>query len=208
MQAKGWMEILANRLFAIVAGVAAGSLVTRFLMQKSEEETAQELNSSETDKAVTHVVVKTWDDVGAILMGIVEKHHGDIAEFDNFTFQQWYEKVRALPYIPDQPKAGQYDLDVFCRPSRTLAANPVCRDCDDKAILLACYCYRHGIPFRFVACSYKPENKVEHCILEVMLDGKWQECDSTYPEDSFPGWRSYWNKINLSEWPKPDSYRA
>lgn len=191
---------MANRLLAIGASMAAAGLFTRFLLQKSEEETARALNASEPDKAVTYKVVKTWADVGEILMGFVEKYHGDIAAYDNFTFKQWYDHVRLLPYIPDQSKAGQYDLDVFCRPNRTLAANPLCRDCDDKAILMACYCFRHSISFRFVACSYKKENEPEHCILEVQLDGEWCECDSTYPEDSFPSWRKYYNKITLSEW--------
>jgi len=197
---------------ATVAGMAAGGLLARFLLRKSEEETARELNAGEEDKAVSYVVAKTWEDVGRLLMGIVEGHHGDVAPYDNFTFQQWYEHVRSLPYIPDQRKAGEHDLDVFCRPRRTLGDNPPCRDCDDKAILMACWCFRHGVPFRFAVCSYEDAKEAEvecwHCILEVLLGGAWSECDSTYPEDSFPGWRKYHNKIILSEWAKPDNQRA
>ena len=191
---------MTKRLLAIGAGMAAGGLLARFLLQESEEETAEALNASEPDKAVTYRVIKTWGDVGEILMHFVKEYHGDIADYDNFTFIQWYEHVRSLPYIPDPPKAGGHDLDVFCRPRRTLGDSPACRDCDDKAILMACWCFRHGIPFRFVTCTYTPAKENWHCILEVFLDGKWSDCDSTYPEDSFPSWREYHNRITLSEW--------
>lgn len=195
---------MANPLLLIGTGIAAWGFLARFVLRKSEEETARELNAAEKDKSVSYSVAKTWEDVGEALMGFVKRYHGDVSGYDNFTFTQWYEHVRSLPYIPDQQNAGGHDMDVFCRPSRTLADSALCRDCDDKAILMACWCFRHGIPFRFVVCSYTDEEKDDvenwHCILEVQLDGAWHECDSTYSDDAFPSWRKYYNKTTISEW--------
>jgi hypothetical protein len=170
----------------------------------NEREEAERLNASESDKDVSYIVVRNWDDVGNILMDMVMKHNGDVADYDNYTFMEYYDMVRNLPYIADQKKAGDFDLDVFCRPKRTLSENAVCRDCDDKAILMACWLIRHNIPFKFIACAYEEGHHVEHCILKAMVNGRtWQYVDSTYEDDSFPSWRKYWNIVEICEW-RPD----
>jgi len=174
-----------------------GGLIN-FLKRRTEEQTAKDLKENETDPNVDYIIVKDWKDVGNVLSHFVENYHEDVSEFDDFAFEEFYDYVKQLEYIPEDNKVGGYDLDVFCRPSRTLSADCVCRDCDDKAILMACWCRRHDVGYRFIACSYKPENGIEHCILEIRHENKWVECDSTYPEDTFPSWRNYYNKVILT----------
>jgi len=190
--------------FCNIIGVMIKALLGRFVnmfFSASDEEVAERANARETDKNVDYVVVKTWDDVGELLLEFVEKYNEDIADYDDYDFVSYYDFVRSLPYKEDLSKVESSELDVYCRPKRTLSENCECRDCDDKAILLACWCYRHNVPFRFLACSYEKANPVEHCIIEVKDDNeKWIEVDATYEEDTFPSWRKYYNKIYLAEW--------
>jgi hypothetical protein len=171
------------------------------LLSPNDAETADKHNAKEKDVNVDYVAVKTWDDVGKLLLDFVERFNEDVKEYDDYDFESFYEFVRSLPYKEDLQKLDGCELDVFCRPKRTLREDCECRDCDDKAILLACWCYRHNVPFRFLACSYEKANSVEHCIIEVKTDdGDWVEADATYDEDTFPSWRKYYNKIYLAEW--------
>jgi len=75
------------------------------------------------------------------------------------------------------------------------------RTCKDKAIMLGCWLYRKGIPFRIVACSYKPKDEIHHCILQLQ-DGEF--IDATYPEDDFLSKRPYYNITPLTDWIKEE----
>jgi hypothetical protein len=103
---ENWRCFLSKRFFIVCAGAVAGGVLARHLLGQSEEAAAQSLNSTEMDKAVTYMAVNTWKDVGAVLMRIVEAHNGDVASYDEFAFEEWFELVRALPYVPDQPTAN------------------------------------------------------------------------------------------------------
>jgi len=189
------MKVNPKIIQPLLGGILSG--LFSLYKSKTEAQTAQELSMREKDPNVSYTVVQSWDDVGRILNDMVNKFHADVSEYDEMPFEEYYNFVKNLPYIPDDEKAGDYDIDVFCRPKRTLGDDCVCRDCDDKAILMACWLKRHGVRYRFVACSYEAKNPHEHCILEVYNEGKWMELDATYPEDTFPSWRKYHNKIVL-----------
>ena len=75
----------------------------------------------------------------------------------------------------------------------------ISRTCKDKAIIIGSWLYRKDIPFRFVACSYKPEDEIHHVIVQTQNPKMF--IDATYPEeDSFPSKRTYYNILPLTGW--------
>lgn len=141
---------------------------------------------------------------------LIRRHNADVAPFDDWEFYDFYVYVRQLPYIDDG------DDEQLSRPKYTLplpqatggkilkfpgkeAETADFRDCDDKAIIIGCWLYRQGIPFRIIACSYKAKDEIHHCILQTQNPRMF--VDATYPdEDDFPPTKDYYNITPLSGW--------
>lgn len=101
----------------------------------------------------------------------------------------YYRYVCDLPYIKDPD-----GVEFVSRPALTLNPFfPVARDCDDKAVLLACWWSGNGGKKRFVASSTKPNKKLHHVFLQLE-NGIY--IDGTYSKNkNFIGVYPYFEKI-------------
>lgn len=110
--------------------------------------TVKKLNDVfQTGREMARLVLNYWPDLGPWL-GV-----------DFFTY---YRHVCKLPYI-DDPE----EVETVSRPAFTLRREYMPRDCDDKAVLIACWCHGRGVPCRFVASSTRPDGVLHHVFLEV-----------------------------------------
>lgn len=115
------------------------------------------------------------------VMQDLAKETRDCAQFARMSLLEFYLYLRSLPYIEDP--AG---IERVSRPLFTL--NPQwtdCRDCDDKATAMLCWCNMQGIRSRIIVCGLG--KKPHHVYNEVWLGGRFIPVDATYPERSIFG---------------------
>lgn len=149
----------------------------------------------------------TMQETGDLLRRLCIQYNSDVADYDDWEIGEFYKLVRDLPYLEDPSN------EEFCqRPAFTLSKEAYCRDCDDKAITMGAWLYRHDVPFRFVACSYKQKDDIHHCVIQLgkcwigkdekhLTDGTGVILDATYPnEDEFPPKKKYYNIYPLTEY--------
>lgn len=120
----------------------------------------------------------------------------DLGRWLDVPFIEYFNYVCALPYRADPP-----DVETVSRPAYTLRENYAPRDCDDKAVLLACWAHGHGIPCRFVAISTQKDGEPNH----VFLNAAGIDCDATYNEyhgilGKYPYYEHITNRVNLTPW--------
>jgi hypothetical protein len=149
----------------------------------------------------------TMQDTGSALERLCCQYHHDVAAYDTWEIGQFHNLLRCLEYIPDP-----CDEEFIQRPKITLSEQAPHRDCDDKACAMGAWLYRHGIPFRFVACSYKQADDIHHCVIQLgsgVLAGEDESSltkannmvvDCTYEHDEFPPKRDYYNILPLTGW--------
>ena len=101
----------------------------------------------QTGREMARLVCNYWPDLGPWL---------------GVSFREYYIHVCQLPYIEDPE-----DVETVSRPAFTLQRDYMPRDCDDKAVLMACWCHGHGIKCRFVASSTRPDKVLHHVFLEA-----------------------------------------
>lgn len=138
---------------------------------------------------------------GSLMEEMVRKYNQDIpVEFVCWSLVDFFDLVKALPYIPD-PKG----TESVQRPKFTLDPNwEGSRDCDDKAIVIGAWLYRRFIPFRFLAVAYEPGAVVSHAVVECHPpDAKAFIVDATYPHIKFPNEGPYYSHTAISRWIKP-----
>lgn len=105
---------------------------------------------------------------------MVEDYHGDIGAWANRPLTEYFGMVKRLPYQRD--KRGE---ETVARPSLLFKEFPAL-DCKKKGILIAAWLRSQGIPYRFIACSERPDGKIHHVFCQGVLDGKWRNLDATY----------------------------
>lgn len=120
---------------------------------------------------------------------LVKDYYLDLGEWLDAPFIDYYRYVCDLPYISDPD-----GVEFVSRPRLTLDPNfSLARDCDDKAVLLACWWNGHGDKKRFVASSTKPNGKLHHVFMQLE-SGLF--LDATYPRNkNFVGFYPYFKKI-------------
>lgn len=126
---------------------------------------------------------------GEEMRRLVENYYTDLGAWLNVPFMVFYRFVCDLPYIKDPD-----NVEFVSRAGLTI--DPffnIARDCDDKAVLLACWWHGHGDGKRFVASSTKPSKKLHHVFLQLE-NGIF--CDATYPKNkNFFGCYPFFEKI-------------
>lgn len=129
---------------------------------------------------------------GAAMRRLVQNYFGDLGPWLGVPFIAFYRHVCNLPYIPDPD-----NVETVSRPLYTLGGYDVPRDCDDKAVLLASWCYGHGEPVRFVATSTRPDKKLHH-VFAQMKNGLYM--DGTYPKNAdFLGYYPFFRHVTYIE---------
>jgi hypothetical protein len=102
-----------------------------------------------------------------------------------------------MPAKKTSPKKEKVPFNAPLKFDPKFEASVSFRTCKDKAIILGCWLYRHDVPFRFIACSSRPTDEVNHCILQLQ-DGKF--IDANYPNTSFPSTLKYYKITPLTDW--------
>lgn len=132
--------------------------------------------------------LKSVYQTGEIMRRLVYEYCDDLGPWLDVPFIEYYKFVCALPYKSD-PK----NIEFVSRPLYTLNPNFNIRDCDDKAVLLACWWVAHGDKCRFVASSTKPNKKLHHVFLQlengIFIDGTYRK------NSNFFGFYPYFLKI-------------
>lgn len=136
----------------------------------------------QTGHKMLYLVKQYWDDIGSMV---------------DWPFLQYFNFVAELPYIAD-PK----NIEAIQRPKFSLSSDAYFRDCDDKALLIGCWCYGNHVPFRFIACSYEKKDAPHHAIIEVESDNGPMYVDATYPGTPYPADRNFYNIKPLTRWEK------
>lgn len=86
----------------------------------------------------------------------------DLGAWLNRPFCEFYTFVCELPYF-DDPE----NIETVSRPAFLLVPEYAPRDCDDKAILCACWWHGHGVKCRFVATSTAPDGTLHHVFIQL-----------------------------------------
>ena len=109
------------------------------------------------------------------MMRLVEKYATDIKGFAAWPLEKYFDFVCRIPYRPD-PK----EQETISRPAHLLKSDFPYRDCDDKAILIGSWLYIHGVPFRYVSTSTRPDGRLHHVFVELK-SGEF--LDATYAKN-------------------------
>jgi len=134
---------------------------------------------------------------GSKMLYLTKRYWTDIGNKVDWSFQDYFRFIADLPYIAD-PK----NIEALQRPLYSLSNEAYFRDCDDKSILIACWCYGNYVPFRFIACSYELKDSPHHAIIEVESDEGPMYVDATYPDTPYPRDRDFYNIKPLTKWEK------
>ncbi len=100
--------------------------------------------------------------------------HGDVAPLSVLSLPEYFDIVRKIRYQRD-PK----HKEVTARPGIILK-NMDAADCKKKAILMGAYFEEHGIPYRYIACSQRPDRQIHHVFTQAKMGGEWRNVDPTY----------------------------
>ncbi len=115
----------------------------------------------------------------AEMLRLVRDYSKDLGEKASWPLPRFFDYVRKLSYKND-PKG----VETVARPAFTMLENWPWRDCDDKSILIASWCYLNAIPFRFVAASNQASKVLHHVYVIATINGKDYPIDSTYQNNT------------------------
>lgn len=91
---------------------------------------------------------------------------------------QYYAIIRAIPFRQDD-----HGAEVVTRPYHLFTTPWRGWDCKKKAIALAAYLEKRGIPWRFLSVSRRPDGEIHHVLVQASVDGQWLNVDATYPDN-------------------------
>lgn len=136
----------------------------------------------------TKTELKDVYQTGREMARLVREYWRDLGSWLNVPFAEFYSHVCKLPYI-DDPE----NVETISRPAYLLDPRYSPRDCDDKAILCACWWHGHGWKCRFIASSTEPDKTLHHVFLQI--DGGLL-IDSTFEENAREiGYYDYFNHL-------------
>lgn len=142
--------------------------------------------------------LKSCKQTAAEMERLTKNYWSDLGRWLDCSFYEFYVFVCRLPYVSDPSL-----IEFVSRPKFTLNPRFAPRDCDDKAVLLACWCHGRGIPCRFMASSTKPNKQLHHTFIQEGLNGTF--LDGTYRKnEDFIGNYPYFSKLTrlvaLTDW--------
>jgi len=105
---------------------------------------------------------------------MVEQFAGDIGDLASLPLSDYFDQVKRKPYARDVKGS-----ETVARPS-LLLSEFLRLDCKKKAILIAAWLKKNGVPYRFIACSENPDGKIHHVFPQGKIGGAWRNLDATY----------------------------
>ena len=120
---------------------------------------------------------------GEAMYEMVERFSSDIDAFGvgntrltELPLDKFFSLVSSLPYSEDPE-----ETEVVTRPAHIFATPWQGWDCKKKAVAIAAWLKEHGIPYRFVAVSRRPDGEIHHVIVQACIGGSLRDIDATYP---------------------------
>lgn len=105
------------------------------------------------------------------------KYFRDLGKYLDLTLKDFFNFVRDIPYKEDAD-----GIEVTSRPKYLISKryNFEGLDCKKKATLMGAWFNAHGIPWRLVAVSEKPDKEIHHIFTQAKLNGEYRNVDPTY----------------------------
>lgn len=116
------------------------------------------------------------EQTGAIMADLSYRYCEDMLPFKDWTIFELQYHIRNMEYREDP-----IDEEFISRPKISMNSKTLPFDCDDRAVCIGAYCALKGIPFRFVVLQEHGYSDFHHIYTEIKMNGKWIECDCTYP---------------------------
>ena len=121
---------------------------------------------------------------------LIREYHGDLENIfvrvsgalvpvARLPFDRYYDFVRMLRYTRDTEPVEEvgrpsWIIDKCGNTGRGM-------DCKKKACMIGAYLHHHGIPFRLVGSSTRPDKQIHHIFPQAKLSGdEWINVDATY----------------------------
>ena len=117
---------------------------------------------------------------GAKMRWLADNFCEDMARYSSDSWLQIFDRIKALPYIPDAPLIEQVH-----RPFYTMNKYGVASDCDDRAICVGAFATLRGEPYEFWAVGRFPDKPLHHVLTKVYIDGVPTIVDPTYGTNIF-----------------------
>lgn len=119
---------------------------------------------------------RTVQDIGREMYRLVDTYYHQLGSLALLSFPEFFHFVAGLDY---RKETGRFQF--LASPENVLSGNSPVVACANKSILIGCWCKNQNIPFRFVACTRKPNTAYNHVFPQMLLNGKWASVDATYP---------------------------
>lgn len=103
------------------------------------------------------------------------KNFRDLKNGIDTTLKEWFDFVKSLPYA-ENPDG----IEIVKRPAFVLNNLKEPIDCKQKAVLMGAWLEAHGIPWRLVAVSERPDKIIHHVMIQAKISGRWKNIDATY----------------------------
>lgn len=101
----------------------------------------------------------------------------DLGGYLDTTLKSFFNSVREIPYLEDQEE------EIIARPKYLLDRKKFAGlDCKKKSVLLGAYFNAHGMPWRLVTVSEKPNKEIHHIFPQVKIGDRWLNADATYSD--------------------------
>lgn len=122
------------------------------------------------------------EDTGQQMAKDVESFYLDLGPFLKWSFESWFDYVRLIPYTSDFERFPKRVIELLSRPKFLLDRFLFPKiDCKKKAILIASWARGHGLAYRFLAVSQKPNKSIHHVFPQIDFGGGWVNVDATFP---------------------------
>lgn len=121
------------------------------------------------------------ESTGSQMRFVVENDWSDLGGYINWPYPAWFDFVRLIPYESDAERFPDRVIELVPRPAYLLDRQLFpSLDCKKKSILLAAWAYGHGLPYRFLAVSQKPNGEVHHVFPQIDFGEGWSNEDATF----------------------------
>jgi len=102
------------------------------------------------------------------------KYFNDLGQYLDTTLSEFYNHVKNIPYKEDE------SAEIVGRP-KYLFDFPAL-DCKKKAVLIGSWLEAHGIPWRLIAVSERPDRQIHHVFNQAWINNNWRNIDATYSD--------------------------
>ena len=104
--------------------------------------------------------------------------YNDLGNLLDTSLTQFFNFVKDIPYKEDSDPN-----EIVSRPKWLLDKKLFPGlDCKKKATLMGAWFNAHGVPWRLVAISERPDKQIHHVFVQALLEGKWKNVDPTYSD--------------------------